>query len=141
MAHFSYATNPKNNQWTISGGVDFCDIIVFFIFVWMYRKFFKKKVTPVPPNYSGKVILITGCDTGLGYSFAKYADHIGFKVIATFLNLDSEGSKQLQTECNRLIPLRLDIRKLEDRRQCFEFIEKYLEENSNLGKLQREIFP
>lgn len=50
----------------------------------------KKRLSPI-----NKCILITGCDSGIGFEAAKRLHSIGFTVIATCLNLDSDGAKKL----------------------------------------------
>ncbi|KAF5297075.1 hypothetical protein FQA39_LY02655 [Lamprigera yunnana] len=43
-----------------------------------------------------KVVFITGCDSGLGFSFAQHLCELGFTVLAGCLSLDSEGSQRLR---------------------------------------------
>lgn len=38
-------------------------------------------------NLSNKAVLITGCDTGLGYALARTLDSIGFRVFAACLKV------------------------------------------------------
>lgn len=43
-----------------------------------------------------KVVVITGCDTGLGFSLAHYCCDNGFTVFAGFLNEESKGAQELR---------------------------------------------
>ncbi|XP_066599031.1 estradiol 17-beta-dehydrogenase 2 [Prorops nasuta] len=51
----------------------------------------------VAPN---QVVVITGCDSGLGYSLALYCRHIGITVIAGVLQIDGPGAKVLSLHEN-----------------------------------------
>ncbi|XP_071053295.1 retinol dehydrogenase 7 [Onthophagus taurus] len=55
-----------------------------------------------------KVVFITGCDSGLGFSLAQHISDFGFTVVACFLNLESEGAKILKNR-KGLIPVELDL--------------------------------
>ncbi|XP_075044982.1 11-beta-hydroxysteroid dehydrogenase type 2 [Mixophyes fleayi] len=64
---------------------------------------------------AGKAVFITGCDSGFGKSAAHKMDAMGFKVIATVLDLESPGAKELQKRCSdRLTIIQMDLTKLED---------------------------
>ncbi|XP_018415147.1 PREDICTED: corticosteroid 11-beta-dehydrogenase isozyme 2 [Nanorana parkeri] len=70
-----------------------------------------KKMLPV----AGKAVLITGCDSGFGKASAQRMDEMGFKVIATVLDLNSSGAKDLQKRCSdRLTIIQVDLTKPED---------------------------
>lgn len=59
-----------------------------------------------------KVILITGCDTGIGHELAKYLDSIGFQVFAGCLDTSSEGAQRLRVEASTNLKLvNLDVRR------------------------------
>ncbi|KAM9374384.1 17-beta-hydroxysteroid dehydrogenase type 2 [Phaethornis superciliosus] len=59
-----------------------------------------------------KAVLITGSDTGIGHSLAKYLDSLGFVVFAGVLNKDGPGAEELRQTCSqRLSLLQLDITK------------------------------
>jgi len=58
------------------------------------------------------VILITGCDSGIGHELAKYLDSIGFQVFAGCFDTASEGAQRLRVEAsNNLKLVNLDVRK------------------------------
>jgi len=61
---------------------------------------------------ASKVILITGCDTGIGHELAKYMDSIGFQVFAGCYDTASEGAQRLRVEAsNNLRLVNLDVRR------------------------------
>ncbi|KAG8437707.1 hypothetical protein GDO86_008421 [Hymenochirus boettgeri] len=63
----------------------------------------------------GKVVFISGCDSGFGNAAAHKLDSMGFKVIATVMNLESVGAIELRKTCSeRLIILQMDLTKPED---------------------------
>ncbi|NP_001086062.1 hydroxysteroid (11-beta) dehydrogenase 2 L homeolog [Xenopus laevis] len=70
-----------------------------------------RKTLPV----EAKVVFITGCDTGFGNVAAHKLDSMGFKVIATVLNLESPGAKKLKKICSdNLTIIQMDLTKQED---------------------------
>lgn len=57
-----------------------------------------------------KVVLITGCDSGLGFSLAQHAADMGYSVIAGFLSLESKGSKEIKRLYgSQVVQIQLDI--------------------------------
>ncbi|KAL5020170.1 hypothetical protein ScPMuIL_003062 [Solemya velum] len=61
-----------------------------------------------------KVVLITGCDRGIGHNLAKQLDQLGFYVYAGCLQKGSEGEQELVRNCSsRLTTLQLDVCQLE----------------------------
>ncbi|KAF5280349.1 hypothetical protein FQR65_LT03158 [Abscondita terminalis] len=57
-----------------------------------------------------KVIFITGCDSGLGYSFAQHLCELGFTVLAGCLSLESKGAQKLRSMFGEKIKhIELDI--------------------------------
>ncbi|XP_052871275.1 11-beta-hydroxysteroid dehydrogenase type 2-like, partial [Anopheles cruzii] len=59
------------------------------------------------------VVIITGCDSGLGFNLARTCLQANMTVIATFLNVNSEGRRKLTEMAamgGRLIPLMLDLK-------------------------------
>lgn len=86
-----------------------------------------ERVTPSPKN----VIFITGCDSGLGFSFAQHAADLGFTVIAGFLNLKSRGAqiiKEKYTE-DQIIPLLLDLTDPSNITEVVKYVEIFLDAN------------
>ncbi|PSN38057.1 D-beta-hydroxybutyrate dehydrogenase, partial [Blattella germanica] len=59
---------------------------------------------------AGKAILITDCNSRIGYALARQLDDLGFTVYAGFLNVDNGSSKKLKEESSgRLHVLQLDV--------------------------------
>lgn len=53
-------------------------------------------------------VLITGCDSGLGYSFARHCNELGMTVFSCVLNENSQGADDLKLRENTYV-LRLDV--------------------------------
>ncbi|XP_045607757.1 D-beta-hydroxybutyrate dehydrogenase, mitochondrial isoform X2 [Procambarus clarkii] len=59
---------------------------------------------------SGKAVVVTGCDSGFGHSFALILDKLGFRVFAGCLQADGEGAEHLRQEgSSRLHVLQMDV--------------------------------
>ncbi|XP_034940009.1 D-beta-hydroxybutyrate dehydrogenase, mitochondrial, partial [Chelonus insularis] len=72
-------------------------------FVWFY--FFKNPRRELKNKDS---IIVTGCDTGLGYSLALHcSNHLNISVIAAVHNIDSLGSKNLSKAGITVYPLEI----------------------------------
>ncbi|XP_069689227.1 retinol dehydrogenase 16-like isoform X2 [Periplaneta americana] len=52
------------------------------------------------PDIQDKAVLITGCDTGFGYEFAKKLDSLGVLVFAGCLYSEGDGAKELKSSCS-----------------------------------------
>ncbi|XP_050315712.1 D-beta-hydroxybutyrate dehydrogenase, mitochondrial [Anthonomus grandis grandis] len=77
-----------------------------------------------------KVVVITGCDSGLGFSLAQHAADSGFTVIATFLNLDSKGSLEIKRLYGGyIIQIQLDITDSISIQNCVQTLEHYFSKN------------
>lgn len=69
-----------------------------------------------------RAVLITGCDSGFGKEAAKKLDAMGFKVLATVLDLDSPGALELRACCSpHLRLLQMDLTKPGDISRALEF--------------------
>jgi len=63
-------------------------------------------------DVDSKVVLVTGCDTGIGHELAKHLDAIGFQVFAGCLDTASEGAQRLRVEAScRLRLVNMDVRR------------------------------
>ncbi|XP_075148754.1 SDR family oxidoreductase shroud [Haematobia irritans] len=82
----------------------------------------------VSPN---NVILITGCDSGLGYSLALYCHSLNMTVISACHNVNSAGAKMLQhlDDSKRMITIELDLREAES----IGRVQRYLHDMLNNG--------
>lgn len=74
------------------------------------------------------VVLVTGCDTGLGFSLAEHLVQEGFVVVAGFLKLDSLGSQLLP---HTVIKIRLDITDCESVKSTVKTVEDLLDTHPN----------
>uniref|UniRef100_A0A8C5PDT7 11-beta-hydroxysteroid dehydrogenase type 2 n=1 Tax=Leptobrachium leishanense TaxID=445787 RepID=A0A8C5PDT7_9ANUR len=78
-----------------------------------------RKMLPI----EGKTVFVTGCDTGFGKATAQTLHSMGFKVIASVLNLESPGAKELQQRClERLTLIQMDLTKPEDIQKAQQII-------------------
>ncbi|XP_043499310.1 D-beta-hydroxybutyrate dehydrogenase, mitochondrial [Polistes fuscatus] len=78
---------------------------------------------------AGKAVLVTGCDSRVGYTLAKQLDDLGFTVFAGFSNKDEaeETMKKLKQEASgRLHVLQLDITSEHDIHSTFLYVNENL---------------
>ncbi|XP_069682627.1 estradiol 17-beta-dehydrogenase 2-like isoform X3 [Periplaneta americana] len=92
----------------------------------------REKITAI----ENRVIFITGCDSGLGYSFALHAHKLGFIVIAGCLNVHGEGAQQLQNLClERLHIIQLDVTNTTSIESAVQSVETILKENPKFRRI------
>lgn len=85
-----------------------------------------KKIKPTKK----KVVFITGCDCGIGYSLAQHIVDIGFTVFAGFLNLDSKGSKEIKKKYGGdIIQIQLDVTDTNSVKAAVQGLEHFLKKN------------
>ncbi|XP_072391143.1 D-beta-hydroxybutyrate dehydrogenase, mitochondrial-like [Diabrotica undecimpunctata] len=90
----------------------------------------KKNNKQIKPNKK-KVICITGCDSGLGFSLAQHTVDMGFTVIAGFLSLDSKGCKEIRQKYGKnIIQIQLDVTDSSSVKAAVQTIEHFLTRNS-----------
>ena len=87
--------------------------------------FYRQWLTPL-----NKVIVITGCDSGIGWQLAKHFHRKGSIVIATVISKQSPGAVRLQNELgfDRLYLLELDLKKKSKIIQVANEIENILQQ-------------
>ncbi|XP_067650208.1 D-beta-hydroxybutyrate dehydrogenase, mitochondrial-like [Haliotis asinina] len=69
----------------------------------------------------GRTVLITGCDTGIGYGLARRLILEGFTVVATCLDVNGPGARELKkNQSGRVHVLKLDVTSDESVELCFE---------------------
>lgn len=84
---------------------------------------------------ANQAVFITGCDSGLGYSFALHAHKLGFTVLAGCLHPDGEGGKQLLQLCpKRLHVLGLDVTSGPSVHEALKAVENILARDQFLGR-------
>ncbi|XP_063919567.1 D-beta-hydroxybutyrate dehydrogenase, mitochondrial isoform X2 [Zophobas morio] len=76
-----------------------------------------------------KIIFISGCDSGLGFSLAIHAAKIGFTVVAGFLSLESSGAKEIKAFHKNITQIELDITNSDSIFVAVETINRYLNTN------------
>lgn len=77
-----------------------------------------------------KVVFITGCDCGIGYSLAQHIVDLGFTVFAGFLSLDSKGSKEIKKKYGSdIIQIHLDITDSTSVNAAVQTLEHFLKKN------------
>lgn len=82
---------------------------------------FRQKI----PASKNKLIIITGCDSGLGYSFSKKCQQVGLRVLSGCLNLDSEGARDLSQDGHVVnLDVRNDDSVFKMRERAGEILEK-----------------
>lgn len=82
-----------------------------------------------------KVLFITGCDSGLGFSLAQYAHEEGFTVLAACLNLNSKGAVELRRLFgDEMLQIELDITQSASVATAVQIVEDFLESNSKYGR-------
>lgn len=86
-----------------------------------------EKITPTSKN----VIFISGCDSGLGFSFAQYMADLGFTVIAGFLNLKSQGARIIKEKYSedQIVPVLLDLTDSNNITEVVKYVEIFLDAN------------
>lgn len=73
--------------------------------------------------------------SGLGFSLAQHTAECGFTVIATFLSLDSKGSKEIKhLYGGYIIQIQLDITDSSSIKNAVQTMEHYFSKNSDYSK-------
>ncbi|CAH1163666.1 unnamed protein product [Phaedon cochleariae] len=77
-----------------------------------------------------KVVCITGCDSGLGYSLSQHAVDMGFTVVAGFLSLESKGSKQIRKVYgSNIIQIQIDVTDSSSVQSAVQTLEHFFSRN------------
>ena len=86
----------------------------------------------------GQVVLITGCDSGLGLQIAQDFYSLGLTVIATCLYDKSDGAQHLRSSLfpnrARMWVTQLDVTKSQSIEQCHSFVQQVLKETAKKGE-------
>ncbi|XP_046913112.2 short-chain dehydrogenase/reductase family 9C member 7 isoform X1 [Dermatophagoides farinae] len=103
----------------------FCIICFLSVIAWTMAYYFYEMLNQETIDPSGKIVLVTGCDTGFGNRTAYRLDQLGFHVYAGVLFPDGDGAKQLQQKCSkRLKILKMDVTKPEEVKNVVEQIKQ-----------------
>lgn len=81
-----------------------------------------ESIEPTPE----KIVFITGCDSGLGYSLAHYVSDLGFTVVAACRKISSKGAKELKKN-SKIILVELDITSESNIHTAVNTIGKYID--------------
>lgn len=101
-----------------------------------------KKFIKVPGIRNKKIgnendlVIITGCDSGLGYNMAIKCHNLGMNVVACVLNQNSDGANYLIKNYgkSRLNVLELDLKKSDTILRTHNSVQDLLKKNNNLSK-------
>jgi 3-hydroxybutyrate dehydrogenase len=97
--------------------------IIGGILFWLLRSL----ICQVQHEVESKVVLVTGCDTGIGHELAKHLDILGFQVFAGCLDTASEGAQRLRVEAStRLKLVNMDVRRDDHVDAAIHFIQENL---------------
>ncbi|XP_067618793.1 D-beta-hydroxybutyrate dehydrogenase, mitochondrial [Eurosta solidaginis] len=79
------------------------------------------------------VVLITGCDSGLGHSLAVYCHSLNMTVISACHNANSEGARLLRNlkDPKRMITVEVDLLKPDTIEHVFQYINDFLSINKD----------
>lgn len=85
---------------------------------------------------ANKAIVITGCDSGIGFQLARHFHQIGSLVISTVVSKESEGATQLLRELkgDRFHLVQMNLKSSDGIAQAVSTIESILTK-ANLGNL------
>lgn len=108
-------------------------VVFFIVFICLILFGFKYSSKKFLPN-TKHAILITGCDSGIGYSIAKHCHKLGFTVFAGCLNTQSDGF-QLLKELQNVYPFQLDVTDKQSIQNAFITVNNTLENRPEIGKL------
>nr|QQD86580.1 short-chain dehydrogenase/reductase [Sogatella furcifera] len=77
------------------------------------------------------IVLVTGCDSGIGFSAAKHCHKLGYSVVASVMDLHSAGAKSLRNLDNKSMSIvKLDLTKSADINSCVEHVRSLIDANS-----------
>ncbi|CAB4068298.1 E1.1.1.30 [Lepeophtheirus salmonis] len=77
--------------------------------------------------FNVKVVLITGCDSGIGHELARHLDSLGFHVFAGCLDTGSEGAQRLRIESSPFLRLvNMDVTKEDHVKHAIHYITENL---------------
>ena len=94
-------------------------VVAYFVFKLFDGLWRKGRIGQLTNRY----VLVTGCDSGLGYAIAKHLDAIGVRVFAACLT--ETGEKNVKDACStRIHTIRLDVTDHELIKQAADYVKK-----------------
>lgn len=93
---------------------------------YIYKKATLKKI-----DVKGKGVVVTGCDTGFGFSLAKRLDYLGFTVYAGCLSSDCEGAETLRSSTTgKMNVVQLDVTSDDSVNKALKFVTDHVNKNN-----------
>lgn len=93
---------------------------------YIYKKATLKKI-----DVKGKGVVVTGCDTGFGFSLAKRLDYLGFTVYAGCLSSDCEGAETLgSSTTGKMNVVQLDVTSDDSVNKALKFVTDHVNKNN-----------
>ncbi|KAG8315605.1 (2R,3R)-2,3-butanediol dehydrogenase [Homalodisca vitripennis] len=75
---------------------------------------------------AGKAVLITGCESRIGYAIARQLDDLGFTVLAGFQGNDEKACKLKEESSGRLHVLQLDTTSETQILQALQYVKDHI---------------
>ncbi|XP_038047821.1 17-beta-hydroxysteroid dehydrogenase type 2-like [Patiria miniata] len=102
----------------------FCGVFVFAAAVYKLYQNLPQQFVDV----KDKVVLITGCDTGLGHATALYLDSLGAHVLACCYDKNGAGERDLvANSSSRLMTIELDVTDQDQIQEALEIVKDLLD--------------
>ncbi|RZF32645.1 hypothetical protein LSTR_LSTR004073 [Laodelphax striatellus] len=79
---------------------------------------------------AGKAVLVTGCESKIGYAIARQLDDLGFTIFAGFQSNENLASKLKDESSGRLHVLKLDITSESDLQDALSYVKEHLPDKS-----------
>lgn len=122
---------------TTAGCVFFCAHLATAFARWWQCSSYSPKLTITPTQ---RLVVVTGCDSGIGLQTARRFDYAGFHVLACCLNVRSSGARDLQQfTSKRLRVLELDVTNEAHADRLVEMIEYLTNQRSPLARLRPDL--
>jgi 3-hydroxybutyrate dehydrogenase len=81
---------------------------------------------------SGKSVLITGCDSGIGLSLAITAQKLGFHVFATCLDNNGYGANYMRENFPDIVVVPMDVTNPIDIKNALQIVKDHLQETKTI---------
>lgn len=101
-------------------------IVTFAIFKFFQYGGYKKLCS------SGKSVVVTGCDSGIGLSLAITAHKLGFHVFATCLDNNGYGANYMRENFPDIVVLPMDVTKPADIQNALKVVKDHLEKTKTI---------
>ncbi|XP_060567762.1 D-beta-hydroxybutyrate dehydrogenase, mitochondrial-like isoform X1 [Ruditapes philippinarum] len=103
--------------------------VIYKIVRYIYIRNYERRVSP-----KGRGVFITGCDSGLGFLFAKHFDELGFTVFAGCLHKQGEGADALSKQSSgKIHVVQIDVTDDQSIEDAFQYVSKHVPSNGLFG--------